>query len=78
MTKIPGIKMIEGKMGFCKGGIITLGSDNSTVNMCHRMQDMPDVLILNNRKLPVATGWITMVSTCLSVNLVTRFEGTVH
>ncbi|MGP8319845.1 MAG: hypothetical protein ACT6FD_03515 [Methanosarcinaceae archaeon] len=51
------------KLGLQKGGMIALSSDNGTVNMRYRVEDMPDGLILTARKLPVATGWITMVST---------------
>ncbi|MEA1984934.1 MAG: hypothetical protein U9N13_04715 [Euryarchaeota archaeon] len=50
------------KLGLRKGGMISLGSDAGTLNMRYRVEDMPDGLILTARKLPVATGWITMVS----------------
>jgi len=50
-------------LGLSKGGMIALGSDAGTVNMRYRVEDMPDGLILTAKKLPVATGWITMVST---------------
>ncbi|MCD4703165.1 MAG: hypothetical protein K8R64_02500 [Methanosarcinaceae archaeon] len=51
------------KLGLRKGGMIALGSDVGTVNIRYRVENMPDGLILSARKLPVATGWITMVST---------------
>ncbi|NOR59086.1 MAG: hypothetical protein GQ469_00390 [Methanosarcinales archaeon] len=51
------------KLGLSKGGMIALTSDAGTVNMRYRVEDMPDGLILTAKKLPVATGWITMVST---------------
>ncbi len=31
--------------------------------MRYRVEDMPDGLILTTKKLPVAMGWITIVST---------------
>ena len=51
------------KLGLSKGGMIALTSDAGTVNMRYRVEDMPDGLILTAKKLPVATGWTTMVST---------------
>ncbi len=51
------------KLGLSKGGMITLTSDAGTVNMRYRVEDMPDGLILTAKKLPVATGWTTIVST---------------
>ncbi len=51
------------KLGLSKGGMIALTSDAGTVNMRYRVEDMPDGLILTAKKLPVATGWTTIVST---------------
>jgi formate dehydrogenase (coenzyme F420) alpha subunit len=51
------------KLGLGKGGMIALTSDAGTVNMRYRVEDMPDGLILTAKKLPVATGWTTVVST---------------
>jgi predicted molibdopterin-dependent oxidoreductase YjgC len=51
------------KLGLSKGGMIALTSDAGTVNMRYRVEDMSDGLILTAKKLPVATGWTTIVST---------------
>ena len=51
------------KLGLGKGAMIALTSDAGTVNMRYRVEDMPDELILTAKKLPVATGWTTVVST---------------
>ncbi len=50
-------------LGLSKGGMITLTSDAGTMNIRYRVEDMPDGLILTAKKLPVATGWTTIVST---------------
>ena len=49
-------------LGLKKGGMITLASEKSTINMKYRIEDMPDNLILTAKKLPVATGMITEVT----------------
>ncbi|MCD4766664.1 MAG: hypothetical protein K8R34_09165 [Methanosarcinales archaeon] len=51
------------KLGLGKGGMIALTSDAGTMNIRYRVDDMPDGLILAAKKLPVATGWTTVVST---------------
>jgi len=51
------------KLGLGKGGMIALTSDAGTMNIRYRVEDMPDGLILTAKKLPVATGWTTIVST---------------
>ncbi|MBC2724309.1 MAG: hypothetical protein HGJ97_16860 [Desulfosporosinus sp.] len=51
------------KLGLAKGAMIALTSDAGTMNIRYRLKDMPDGLILTAKKLPVATGWTTIVST---------------
>ena len=51
------------KLGLGKGGMIVLTSDAGTMNIRYSVEDMPDGLILAAKKLPVAMGWTTIVST---------------
>jgi predicted molibdopterin-dependent oxidoreductase YjgC len=55
------MKMVK-SLGLRKGGMITLVSENGTMSIRYKVEDVPDGLILTAKKIPIAAEWVATVS----------------